>query len=75
MEAYFNPRTPYGSKIFDIKTRGLPPDQRFKVMSADSAEMRKYWQGKQGHLGEMVTHILIEFDNAGNPLKHANLVT
>ena len=44
-------------------------------MSADSAEMRKYWQGKQGHLGETVTHIPIEFDNAGNPLKHANLVT
>ena len=74
MAANFDPGTPQGQKIFDVKTRGLPEDKQFEITTMEGAELRKYLLGKQAALGGVVTCISIE-NNANGAMKTAaNLI-
>ena len=74
MTANFNPGTPQGQKIFDVKTRGLPEDKKFEITTMEGAGFRKYLLGKQAALGGVVTCLPIEINADGTVRVTANLI-
>ena len=74
MTANFNPSTPQGQKIFDVKTRGLPEDKKFEITTMEGAEFRKYLLGRQAALGGVVTCSPIENNAHGTVKTTTNLI-
>ena len=74
MTANFNPGTPQGQKIFDVKTRGLPEDKKFEITTMEGADFRKYLLGKQAALGGVVTCVPIDINADGTVRATANLI-
>ena len=74
MVANFNPGTPQGQKIFDVKTQGLPEDKKFEITTMEGADFRKYLLGKQAALGGVATCVPIENNADGTVKTTANLI-
>ena len=74
MTANFNPGTPQGQKIFDVKTRGLPEDKKFEITTMEGADFRKYLLRKQAALGGVVTCVPIENNADGTVRATANMI-
>ena len=74
MTANFNPSTPQGQKIFNVKTPGLPEDKKFEITTMEGAAFRKYSLGKQAALGGVVTCVPSDYNADGTVKTTANLI-
>ena len=72
---HFNPGTESGCKIFKKKTKGLPDDKRIRMRKDEAPKLRRYLETKTNDWGTVCSLVPIEFDSAGNAIKHANLLT
>ena len=71
---HFDPVNSHGRQLFKNKTRGLPEDQKFEVVTKDAAAIRKYLLGKQGVLGGVVTKVPIGYNTDSNTNKFVILM-
>ena len=74
MTSNFDPGTPQGQKIFNVKTQGLPKDKKFEITTTEGAGLRKYLLGRQAALGGVVTNIPIQVNADGTVRTTANLI-
>ena len=74
MTSNFDPGTPQGQKIFNVKTQGLPKDKKFEITTTEGAGLRKYLLGRQAALGGVVTNIHIELNVDRTVKTTANLI-
>ena len=71
----YNPGTRNGQEIFRNKTKGLPEEKKFQVISTDAGAMKQFFIGKSTSLGGIVTRVAIEKNADGSVKKTANLIT
>ena len=71
----YTPGTRNGQEIFRNKTKGLPEEKKFQVISTDAGAMKQFFIGKSTSLGGIVTRVAIEKNADGSVKKTANLIT
>ena len=71
----YNPGTRNGQEIFKNKTKGMPEEKKFQVLSTDAEPLKQFFVGKSTSLGGIVTRSPIEYNDDGTVKKTANLIT
>ena len=71
----YNPGIRIGREIFRNKTKELPEEKKFLVISTDAQPMKQFFVGKSTSLGGIVIWIPIKYNDDGTVEKTANLIT
>ena len=71
----FNPGTKAGEAIFKLKSSsGLEENKKLSLVRSNAPQFRQILESKESSFGGIVSRVPIEFNNAGDPTKHANLI-
>ena len=71
----FNPGTKAGEAIFKLKSSsGLEENKKLTLARSNAPEFRRILESKESSFGGIVSRVPVEFDNAGVPIKYANLI-
>ena len=71
----YNPGTRNCQEIFRNRTKGLPEEKKFQVISTDAQAMKQLFIGKSTLLGGILTRVAIEYNDDVTVKKTNNLIT
>ena len=71
----YNPGTQNGQEIFKSRTKELPEDKKYQVLSTEMQSIKKFLIGKSTSLRGIITQVPSRYNDDGSVAETVNLIT